>query len=330
MSRSPSSGRLGEFDLIARFFAPLSAKMPGAFGLRDDVALVDVSDGCQLVAKTDAIIAGVHFRPEDPPEDVARKALRVNLSDLAAKGARPLGFLQAIALNDSIDDAYLERYASGLAADVTQFAVPLLGGDTTAGPGPFTIAIAALGEVPRGTATLRSGAKPGDLLFVSGTIGDAALGLACLDGRLAPPAREHAMLTARYFLPQPRLGLGQALRGLASAGLDISDGLIADAGHLAAASAVAIEIDRDRIPLSDGARAAVLKDPEWWQSVLGGGDDYELLLAISPGRAEEALAAASRTGAVLAQIGRLTAGTGVTVLAAGTPMNVVTPGYIHR
>src|SRR5262249_36083016 len=160
-----------------------------------------------------------------------------------------------IALNDSIDDAYLERYAAGLSADVAQFGVPLLGGDTTAGPGPFTIAIAALGEVPRGTATLRSGAKPGDLLFVSGTIGDAALGLACFDGKLDLAVSERAILTARYLLPQPRLALGQALRGIASAGLDISDGLVADAGHLASSSSVAVEIDRDRIPLSDGARA---------------------------------------------------------------------------
>ena len=330
MSRNPSSGRLGEFDLIARYFAPLSENSVGAFGLRDDVALIDVSDGCQLVAKTDAIIAGVHFRLDDPPEDVARKALRVNLSDLASKGARPVGFLQALALNDSIDDAYLERYAAGLAADVAQFQVPLLGGDTTAGPGPFTIAIAALGEVPRGAATLRSGAKPGDLLFVSGTIGDAALGLACLDRRLdgAPDAR--AMLTARYLLPQPRLALGQALRGIASAGLDVSDGLVADAGHLASSSAVAIEIDRDRIPLSDGVRTAVQDDPRWWASVLGGGDDYELLLAIPPARVSAAQAAAAEVDVALTQIGRLTAGAGVTVLAGGAPVHVAVPGYTHR
>ncbi len=330
MSKNPSSGRLGEFDLIARFFAPLSQNSAGAFGLRDDVALVDVSDGCQLVAKTDAVIAGVHFRLDDPPEDVARKALRVNLSDLASKGARPLGFLQALALNDSIDDAYLERYAAGLAADVTQFGIPLLGGDTTAGPGPFTIAISALGEVPRGTAILRSGAKAGDLLFVSGTIGDAALGLACLERQLDLPASSRAHLTARYRVPQPRLALGQALRGLASAGLDISDGLVADAGHMAASSSVAIEIDCDRIPLSDGARAAVIKDSAWRQSILGGGDDYELLLAVPPSRAQAAIDAAARADVALAEIGRVSSGTGVNVTAGGKPLHVAVPGYTHR
>src|SRR5581483_9711131 len=288
----------------------------------DDVALVDVSDGHQLVAKTDAIIAGVHFRLDDPPEDVARKALRVNLSDLASKGARPLGFLQAIALNDTVDDAYLERYAAGLAADVAQFGIPLIGGDTTAGPGPFTIAITALGEVPRGTATLRSGSKAGDLLFVSGTIGDAALGLACLDGRLTLPVPERAALSTRYRVPQPRLVLGQSLRGIASAGLDISDGLVADAGHLAASSSVGVEIDRDRIPLSTAARAAVLKDPAWWQSIFGGGDDYELLLAIPPSRMDLAQAAAARAELALTQIGRVKVGSGVSVLAGGAPVHV--------
>jgi thiamine-monophosphate kinase len=324
-------GRLGEFELIARFFAPLSEKMPGAFGLRDDVALIDVGAGCQLVAKTDAVIAGVHFRLDDPPEDVARKALRVNLSDLASKGARPLGFLQAIALNDSIDDAYLDRYAAGLSADVAQFGVPLLGGDTTAGPGPFTIAITALGEIPRGNAILRSGAKPGDLLYVTGSIGDAALGLACLDGRLDLPGEaDRAALAERYRVPLPRLALGQALRGIATAGLDISDGLVADAGHLATSSGVAVAIDRERIPLSAAARAAVNTDPTWWQSVLGGGDDYELILAIPPNRTEAAEAAATNAQVALTCIGRVTAGSGVAVLVDGQPVPIAVGGFTHR
>ncbi len=193
--------RRGEFQLIADLFSPLTRGAPGALGLTDDVALIDVRPGCQLVTTTDTLIAGVHFRAADPPDLVARKALRVNLSDLAAKGARPIGFLHALSLNDSIDDAYLERYASGLGVDVDAFAVPLLGGDTTSGPGPLTITVTAFGEVEKGKALLRGGARAGDILCVTGTIGDSALGLAHLTGATLSKAVE------RYHLPQPSAAL---------------------------------------------------------------------------------------------------------------------------
>ena len=318
------AARLGEFELIARFFAPLAGR--GALGLRDDAALFDVSPGCQLVVTADTVVAGVHFRADDPPDLVARKALRVNLSDLAAKGARPLGFLQALTLNDGIDDAWLERYAAGLAEDVAAFNIPLAGGDTTAGPGPLTITITALGEVPKGSAILRAGAKAGDVIHVSGAIGDSALGLSCLEGELDLPSEDAAALADRYHLPRPRLALGQALRGLASSALDISDGLVADLGHMASASGVDIVLDRDAVPLSAAARRAVQAHPDLWKKILAGGDDYEIAFALPHG------AEVPRIGDVpLTAIGRVTAGTGcVTVTAAGKPFPLSAAGYRHR
>lgn len=314
----PLESKVGEFDLIARFFAPLAG--PGALGLKDDAALAKASPGCDLVLTTDTVIAGVHFNADDPAGLIARKALRVNLSDLAAKGAKPLGFLQALTLNKDVTDAWLESYAQGLGQDAAEFAAPLLGGDTTASPGPVTITITALGEVPTGAALLRSGAKAGDTVYVTGSIGDGALGLACVKGDLLLPRAERTALTERYHLPQPRLSAGQALRGRASAALDVSDGLVADAGHLAAASAVAIQIERDAVPLSAAARKAVTGDPRLWEKILGGGDDYEILFT-APGEIPQ--------GAFTA-IGRVVAGAGVSVTAGGVPIALSSTGYRHR
>ena len=320
--------RLGEFELIARFFAPLAA--PGALGLRDDAALIDVSPGHHLVATSDTVIAGVHFRTDDPPGLVARKALRVNLSDLAAKGARPLGFLQALCLNDGITDAWLELYAQGLALDVAEFATPLLGGDTTLGPGPLAICITALGEAPKGSAILRSGARAGDTVYVSGSIGDAALGLACLSGELKPAREDAGALTDRYHLPRPRLTVGLALRRIASAALDISDGLAADLGHMARASNVAIAIERDAVPLSAAARRTVEANPKLWEKVLAGGDDYEIAFAAPESRAADIARIAQQTGVPLTAIGRAAAGGEVTVTAGGEPLSLPSTGYRHR
>ena len=315
--------RRGEFELIAALFAPLSKSAPGALGLTDDAAFIDVTPGCTLVTTVDTVIAGVHFRFNDPPDLVARKALRVNLSDLAAKGAKPVGFLHALALNDATDDAFLERYAAGLAADVKEFAVPLLGGDTTSGPGPFSITIMAFGEVEKGTALLRSGARDGDVLCVTGTIGDGALGLACLESRLQLPALLRDELIQRYRLPLPRLDAGRRLVGPATACLDISDGLAADVGHLAQGSGLAATIMRESIPLSAGARAAVEQDPRWWDEILGGGDDYELAFTVP----REGLA---DLPAQATAIGVMGVGRGVTVTADGQPLALQRTGYRHR
>ncbi len=246
-----------EDRLIARFFKPL-ATHPGALGLSDDAAFFTPPPGCDLVLKTDAIVGGVHFFPDDAAHTVASKALRVNLSDLAAKGARPLGFLLSLALPRDIGEQWLEGFAQGLRGDAVLFGCPLFGGDTDRTPGPITISIAMFGSVPEGTMVRRAGAKPGDRVFVSGTIGDAALGLAVRKGnekgwQLSEPQRQH--LVSRYLLPQPRNALAEAVRTHASAAMDVSDGLAGDFTKLCSASGVAADIDVGRVPFADAAKA---------------------------------------------------------------------------
>ena len=328
--------RRSEFDLIATLFAPLAQSHPGALNLTDDAALVRPSPGHEVVITTDTLIAGVHFRADDPPADVARKALRVNLSDLAAKGARPVGVLQALALGYDTDDTFLQNYAYGLGDDLRRFDVPLLGGDTTAMPrgGPLTITITALGEVPQGQALLRRGAQAGDLLCVSGTIGDAALGLKALRGELLSMAEPHrAALARRYHLPEPRLALGQGLREIATACLDISDGLCADVGHLCTASGVAAEITWNAIPLSDPAREHLAVHPADRALILGGGDDYELAFTIPPDRKSRALEVAARAEtsiAVIGHVGRGQAGSVRVIGDDGREIAVPVGGFVHR
>ena len=289
-----------EFDLIARYFAPLAG--PQGLKLLDDAAVFSPRAGYDLVLTADALISGVHFRPQDPPDLIARKALRVNLSDLAAKGAEPVGYLLTIAWPADTASNTVEQFAQGLAQDQAEFGITLFGGDTTVGPGPLTISITALGQVPTGRMIRRSGAKPGDLIFVSGTIGDGALGL---------DHPEIASLNQRYLLPEPRLALGRFLRGQASASIDISDGLIADAGHIAKASGVCLEIDIDRIPLSPDAANLVATDPSHLARALTGGDDYEILFTVPPeyraalsGRASEIGCVMPGQGVVISSKGR--------------------------
>ncbi len=251
-----------EDRLIARFFKPL-ATHPGALGLSDDAAFLTPPPGCDLVLKTDAIVGGVHFFPDDAAHTVASKALRVNLSDLAAKGARPLGFLLSLALPKDAGEQWLEGFAEGLRGDAVLFGCPLFGGDTDRTPGPITISIAMFGSVPEGTMVRRAGAKAGDRVFVSGTIGDAVLGLALRKGnekgwRLTEPQRQH--LVSRYLLPQPRNALAEAVRTHATAAMDISDGLAGDFAKLCRASGVAADIDVGQVPFSDAAKAVIGAD----------------------------------------------------------------------
>ena len=256
---APGSAASGEDALIARYFKPLATD-PGAFNLVDDAAILKPS-GDDIVVKTDAIIEGVHFLSNDPPDTVARKALRVNLSDLASKGATPAGFLLTLALR-SADDAWLAPFARGLGEDATQYGCPLLGGDTVSTPGPVMISIAAFGRVPAGRMVHRSGARPGDRVVVTGTIGDAALGLDILRGgrvaaALAGDAAARGMLVDRYRVPQPRNALVQAIRDHAHAAMDVSDGLAGDLAKLCVASGVSAVIDVPGIPLSAAAVAAL-------------------------------------------------------------------------
>lgn len=300
--------RSAEDRLIARFFEPI-ARHPGALGLSDDAAFVKPPPGCDLVLKTDAIVGGVHFFSEDAARSVAGKALRVNLSDLAAKGARPLGFLLTLALPKDIGDDWLEDFAQGLRGDSVLFACPLFGGDTDQTPGPITISIAMFGSVPEGTMVRRAGADVGDRVFVSGTIGDAALGLMLRKGKdwkLTEPQRQH--LASRYLLPQPRNALAEAVRTHASAAMDISDGLVGDFAKLCRASAVAADIQVPRIPLSDAAKAVVAADPAAIESVLTGGDDYEIVCTVPQAKADAFRAAAMAANVPVTEIGEIKPG----------------------
>ncbi|GAA0569882.1 thiamine-phosphate kinase [Caenispirillum bisanense] len=322
----------GEFDLIADLFAPLAAGYSGALNLRDDAALVDLPAGHRLVITTDALVAGVHFLPDDPPDLVARKAVRVNLSDVAAMGARPVGLLVAACFPRDGGTAWVELFAAGLAADVAEFGVPVIGGDTVATPGPATITVTALGQVATGAELRRDAAREGDVLMVSGTIGDGALGLAVQRGRCAglEPALRDALID-RYRLPQPRVTLGAALSGVARACLDVSDGLLGDLGHICRASGLGAEVEADAVPLSAAARAAVAADESLLRSaVLCGGDDYELLFTVPPDRVAEAEAAARQAGVTVTAIGAMVAGEGVAVRYAGGPPEAAGDGASWR
>jgi thiamine-monophosphate kinase len=322
-----------EFDLIARYFAPLAAGRPEALGLVDDVALLDIDPADSLVVTADALIAGVHFLAEDPPALVARKMLRVNLSDLAGKGARPLGYLMTCALSDDVDEAWLAEFTTGLAADQREFGLTLLGGDTTGTPGPLALSLTALGRVRRGRALLRSAARAGDVVMVSGTLGDGALGLDVQRREIAGlPAVARDFLIDRYRLPQPRLALGQALAvgGVARAGMDISDGLLADLGHICDTSSVGAVLRWSDLPLSPAARTVLSAAPELSERIVAGGDDYELLVTVPAERVDAALAAASALGLPLAAIGRIEARAGVRLLdPLGAEMRVAHTGYQH-
>jgi thiamine-monophosphate kinase len=287
-----------EFALIARHFRPLAG--PGALDLRDDAALLAPPAGRELVLTVDAMIGGVHFLPDDPPDLIGRKLLRVNLSDLAAKGATPLGYLMTVAAPRDTPDAWFAAFAAGLAQDQQEFAVTLLGGDTTSTPGPIALSLTILGHVAPGTMVRRAGARPGDDIWVSGTIGDGALGLAVAQGRLSDPSGH---LHRRYLLPQPRVGL--AIAGVASAGMDVSDGLVQDLGHLCRAGNLAAEIDAALVPLSSPAQQV---GPDWLPTILTGGDDYELLLAVPPDREAALRAVAQAADIPVTRIGSFRAG----------------------
>jgi thiamine-monophosphate kinase len=297
----------GEDSLIARYFRPLATD-PGAFDLTDDAAILR-STGDELVVTTDAIVEGVHFLSDDPPDTIARKALRVNLSDLAAKGATPAGFVLTLALR-APEDAWLSPFAHALGEDAARFLCPLLGGDTVSTPGPLMISITAFGRAPAGKMVRRNGAKAGDRVVVSGTIGDAALGLELLKGRATANLGndEREMLIGRYRVPQPRVTLAQAVRGHASAAMDVSDGLAGDLAKLCAASGVSAAIDAQSIPLSGPARTLLSSGAVGIESIVSGGDDYEILCTIPENRFEAFAQAASLAEVPVTSIGTIIAG----------------------
>ena len=308
----------GEDRLIARFFKPV-ATASGALGLTDDAAFVTPPPGCDIVLKTDAIVGGIHFLPDDPADLVARKAMRVNLSDLAAKGARPLGFLVSLAMPEGIDEAWLERFAAGLKIDADMFGCPLYGGDTDRTTGPVVISVAMFGSVPAGTMVRRAGARPGDRIFVSGTIGDGALGLVVQKNNeglsISAAAREH--LIGRYRLPQPRNALAEAVRNHASAAMDVSDGLVGDLAKLCRVSGISAEIAAVQVPLSAPARDLIATNRSLMETAITGGDDFEILCTVPPEKISSFEHAAAAASVPVTAIGVVAPGQGVVVRDAG-------------
>lgn len=325
------SGAADEFQVIADLFAPLARSYPGALGLTDDVALLAADPDNETAATVDAMVVGVHFLPDDPPDLVARKLVRVNLSDLAAKGARPFAVMLAAAFPRGVELDWLRHFAAGLAADLTEFGIALIGGDTVATPGPLTLSLTALGKVRRGRAVLRSGAQAGDTIWVSGTIGDGALGLrAARDGWDALAVEHVAFLADRYRLPRPRVGLGAGLPGLAHAAMDISDGLIQDLGHLCRVSAVGAVVQAQAVPLSAAAAAALAVDNSLLATALTGGDDYELLFTAPASAAPAIQALGRKAGVAVTAIGTIQPGEGVAVRdRAGCRLDFGRGGWRH-
>ena len=321
-----ASGPVDEFDFIARLMKPLTGGAPEALGLLDDAAVIPARPGFDLIVTSDMIVEGVHFLPSDPLDLVARKLLRVNLSDLAAKAAEPYGWFLDVSWPARCGWPEREAFARGLALDQGAFGLNLFGGDTTSTPGPLTASATVLGWVPSGGARLRSAARPDDLILVSGTIGDGWLGLKAALGELSAPEA-----LQRYRLPEPRLGLRAALQA-AHACADVSDGLLADAGRIATASGLAAEIDLERIPLSGDGQRHVQGSSDRRDALVAlatGGDDYELVLTAAPERAEQVIAAAAAAGVRMTVIGRMIEGEGVRALYQGREAPLGRLGYRH-
>ncbi|MGA2795635.1 MAG: thiamine-phosphate kinase, partial [Roseiarcus sp.] len=301
------ANRPGEDDLIAQFFAPMAA--PEGLGLLDDAAVLTPPAGADLVVTTDAIVAGVHFFADDPPAAVARKALRVNLSDLAAKGAEPLGFLLALALPGDWTADWLVAFAQGLGEDAAAYRCPLFGGDTVKTPGPLMVSITTLGRVESGRMVARTGVRQGDMLYVSGTIGDAALGLKARLGLLPFLAAEpRNFLLDRYLLPRPRLALAPVLARFAHGGMDVSDGFVGDLTKMLRVSGASARVELAKLPLSAAADAAIAGDPALFEIAATGGDDYEILAAVAPEQASAFEAAAAGAGVAVTQVGQALVG----------------------
>ncbi len=321
--------RADEDALIARFFAPMAG--PGAEGLRDDAASLTPRPGHDLVLTTDAIVEGVHYLQGDPPESIARKALGVNLSDLAAKGTEPRGFLLTLALADDWTEEWLAGFADGLRAASAEYGCVLLGGDTVRAAGPTLVSITAIGEVPCGTIIRRQSARPGDRLCVSGTIGDAALGLIqCREPDLRIAAEDRAYLIERYRHPRPRLALAPVLRAHARAAMDISDGLVGDLAKMLS-EGMSARVTIPDIPLSQAARQALAADPARLETILTGGDDYEILCAVAPESLGAFLEEAQGAGLPVSVIGTVLEGEGAPVFVAenGNERRFTKGGFRH-
>ncbi len=322
----------GEFGLIARYFAPLAAKDPNSFGLTDDAAIIAPRSGYELVVTADMMVAGRHFFADDPADAVARKLLRVNLSDLAAKGALPHGYILTIALPQPVSEDWVAAFARGLADDQRRFDITLIGGDTVSTEGPLCVSLTATGWVPCGQMLRRNGARAGDLVFVSGTLGDGALGLKLRQGENVSGLSEAqaAHLRERYLLPRPRATLGPRLVGHASAAIDISDGLVADLGHICQQSRCGAAINRDALPLSDAVQAMRRSGMAAWSDIIAGGDDYELAFTLPPDAEGEVIQIAEEVGVTISRIGIISEGESLVLLdEEGAELPLSHTGYQH-
>ena len=328
--------RPSEDELIATYFAPLAG--PGAFGLRDDAAILAQKPGHDIVATKDMLIAGVHFFTDDPPGAVARKALRVNLSDLAAKGAEPSGFLLGLALPEDWTAHWLAGFAQGLGEDAAAYKCPLLGGDTVKSPGPLIVSITAFGTVPEQTMVVRAGAAAGDRIYVTGTIGDAALGLK-FRRDVAQDAKwthcvnqaDAAYLAGRTLLPRPRLGLREALRAHAHAAMDISDGFAGDLAKMLGLTGMTAEVMIADVPLSDAARKILHDAPSLLETILTGGDDYEILCTVPPSQSAAFEADSAAAGILVHPIGTARPGNAPPMFkdAEGRSLVFARPSFRH-
>ncbi len=324
-----------EDKLIARFFRPL-ATHPGALSLTDDAAVFAPPEGHEIILTTDAVVAGVHVMPDEDADAIACKTLRVNLSDLAAKGASPAAFMMSLALPNDTTDEWLAAFCSGLKADAETYRCPLIGGDTDRVDGPLTVTIFALGTLPRGTMVKRSGARPGDHIVVSGTVGDAALGLQlrrdpAFAARWNLSQSDCAHLLERYRLPQPRVALADALRAHASAAIDVSDGFVGDLSKLLRVAGVTGEVGLDSVPLSAGAKTALAADRSLLDTIYGGGDDYEIICTVADEKLEAFHTTADKAGMAVSVIGRVCEGEGAprALDAAGRPLTFTRRSYSH-
>ncbi len=326
--------RRGEFDLIAEVFAPLARSAAGdaanSLDLGDDAALVRPPPGTELVVSADAMVRGVHFDHTTDPGDVGRKLLRVNLSDLAAKGAEPIAYLLTAGWPPGVDDAWINRFAAGLAEDQATYGLRLVGGDTVATPNDLVLSVTIFGHVPAGTMPRRAGARAGDDIYVSGTIGDARLGLMVAQGGLDVDAEDAAYLRGRLDRPTPRLKLGQALRGLAHATIDVSDGVLADLGHICEQSGVGAHLRLWDMPLSEAAQRALERVPAEHKGLISFGDDYEILFTASPGDSLRVEALSRSLKIELAPIGTVVQQPGVHVVdSAGNEIPYARKGFQH-
>ena len=317
---------MSEFDLIQRFF---TRPTPGAtLGVGDDAALLRVGDGMELAVSTDMLVSGTHFLPDTDPFLLGHKTLAVNLSDLAAMGASPRWATLALSLPNA-DERWLQQFSAGFFALAAEHGVELIGGDTTRGP--LNLCVTIMGEVPWGEALLRSGAQAGDDIWVSGSLGVAALGLAQLQGKVALPEEVRIACLAALQRPQPRIALGLALRGIANSAIDVSDGLIADLGHILECSGMAAEVQYDRLPAASFfASSGQALDELAQHCVLSGGDDYELCFTAAAARRDEIAALSTRLHLPLSRIGQIVSGRGCKVCAPdGTVMTIKEAGYDH-